>query len=285
MSLVTYIVMSLTLWMCLCGVTTQEQRTGTSQSQGPTVKIGVSVEKPQSHPQRSISLNQHLEHDPNPTNLKPPLHGDEVSPTFLEDQTVASVIFNEVQSIVLTKSSYCIISNINFEPHLKTFTEISDLLQKTMDKTKTFMQSKSFLPYYRELSEDLQAVQTRKDHWISTQLKELSYELNLVMKNFGLIKNRFSEITGHSLELPPTSQIKIVPSEEPSQGSRSKRSVMSNIFRFLFVGEDNSEAINMLKQNVATLMANDELQEKCLKDLLQSQQCNAGEIKINCDLL
>ena len=105
------------------------------------------------------------------------------------------------------------------------------------------------------------------------------------MKNFGLIKNRFSEITGHSSELPPTSQIKIVPSEEPSQGSRSKRSAMSSIFRFLFSREDNSEAINMLKQNVATLMANDELHEKRLKDLLQSQQLNAGEIKINHDLL
>ena len=220
MSLVTYIVMSFTLWMCLCGVTAQEQCTGTSQSQGLTVKIGVSVEKPQSHPQRSISLNQHLKQDPNPTNLKPPPHGDEVSPTFLEDQIVALVIFNEVQSIVLTKSSYRIISYINLEPHLKTFTEINDL-QKTMDKTNMFMQSKSFPPYYQELSEELQAVQTRKDHWISTQLKELSYELNLIMKNFGLIKNRFSEITGHSSELPPTSQIKIVPSEEPSQGSRS----------------------------------------------------------------
>ena len=60
---------------------------------------------------------------------------------------------------------------------------------------------------------------------------------------------------------------------------------MSSIFKFLFGGEDNSEAINMLKPNVATLMANDELQEKCLKDILKSQQINAGEIKINYDLL
>ena len=41
----------------------------------------------------------------------------------------------------------------------------------------------------------------------------------------------------------------------------------------------------MLKQNVATLMANDELQEKCLKDILKSQQINVGEIQINRDLL
>ena len=59
----------------------------------------------------------------------------------------------------------------------------------------------------------------------------------------------------------------------------------SSIFKFLFGGEDNSEAIYVLKQNVATLMANDELHEKHLKDILKSQQINVGEIKINCDLL
>ena len=67
--------------------------------------------------------------------------------------------------------------------------------------------------------------------------------------------------------------------------TRSKRSVASSIFKFLFGGEDNSEAINELKQNVATLMANDELHEKRLKDILKSQQINVGEIKINRDLL
>ena len=58
----------------------------------------------------------------------------------------------------------------------------------------------------------------------------------------------------------------------------------SSTFKFLFGGEDNAEAINVLKQNVATLMANDELHEKCLKDILKSQQINVGEIKINHDL-
>ena len=57
------------------------------------------------------------------------------------------------------------------------------------------------------------------------------------------------------------------------------------LVKILFGGEDNSEAINVLKQNVATLMANDELHEKHLKDKLKSQQINAGEIKINRDLL
>ena len=59
----------------------------------------------------------------------------------------------------------------------------------------------------------------------------------------------------------------------------------SSIFKFLFGGEDNSEAINVLKQNVATLMVNDELHEKRLKDILKSQQIKVGEIKINHDLL
>ena len=41
----------------------------------------------------------------------------------------------------------------------------------------------------------------------------------------------------------------------------------------------------MLKQNVATLMANEELQEAQLKEVIKSQQLNVAEIKLNRDLL
>ena len=41
----------------------------------------------------------------------------------------------------------------------------------------------------------------------------------------------------------------------------------------------------MLKQNIATLMANEELQETQLKDIIKSQQLNMAEIKLNRDLL
>ena len=41
----------------------------------------------------------------------------------------------------------------------------------------------------------------------------------------------------------------------------------------------------MLKQNVTTLMANEELQEAQLKEVIKSQQLNAAEIKLNRDLL
>ena len=108
------------------------------------------------------------------------------------------------------------------------------------------------------------------------------------MRNFELIKERFLEITGQVPGLlDPSSKHtknKIFPTMS-SKPTRSKRSVVSSIFKFLFGGEDNSEAINVLKQNMATLMANDELHEKSLKDILKSQQINVGEIKINLDLL
>ena len=193
-----------------------------------------------------------------------------------------------MQLLVLTISSYRIISYISFEPHIKTFSEIDNLLQTTIDKTNTYMQTKSFPPYYRQLPGEAQVVQERKDQWIQIQLQELSYELHLVMRNFELIKERFLEITGqvpgHLDPSPELTEGKIAPAVT-GRPTRSKRSGASSIFKFLFGGEDNSEAINILKQNVATLMANDELHEKHLKDILKSQQINAGEIKINCDLL
>ena len=110
----------------------------------------------------------------------------------------------------------------------------------------------------------------------------------MVTRNFELIKERFLEITGqmpgHLDPSPELTKSKIAPAVT-GKPTRSKRSVVSSIFKFLFGGEDNSEAINVLKQNVARLMANDELHEKHLKDILKSQQINAEEIKINRDLL
>ena len=159
-----------------------------------------------------------------------------------------------------------------------------------MNQINTYMQTKSFPPYYRQLPGEAQLVQERKDEWIQVQLQELSYELHLVMRNFELIKERFLEITGQM----PTFSDNLYKQEPPTNTvaptiltipTRLKRSVASSIFKFLFGGEDNLEVINVLKQNVATLMANDELHEKHLKDILKSQQINVGEIKINRNLL
>ena len=202
MDLVTCMTILLALRTYFNGVVTLEECTG--QGQSPEVKLGISVRKPGlSASNEAVSLNKHLQ--PNPE-IKPLSRRDGVSPKFLEDQAASSVIFNEVQSLVLTKSSYKIISYISFEPHIKTFSKIDDLLQTTMDKTNTYMQTKSFPPYYRQLPGEAQVVQERKDWWIEIQLKEFSYELHLVTRNFQLIKERFLEITGQSpshLDPPP----------------------------------------------------------------------------------
>ena len=286
MDLATCMTVLLALGTYLNGMVTLEECTEIGQGQSPEVKVGILVRKPglpTSH--KAVSLNEHLQ--PN-SKTKPLPRGDGASPKFLEEQAASSVIFNEIESLVLTKSFYRIISYISFEPHLKSFSEIDDLLKITIDKTNTYMQTKSFPPYYRQLPGKAQVVQERKDLWISIQLKELSYELHLVTRNFELIKERFLEITGQSpsqLNTPFVHTGDQIDPVNPTQPTRSKWLVVSSIFKFLFGGEDNLEAINMLKQNVATLMANDELQEKHLKDILKSQQINAGEIKINRDLL
>ena len=148
------------------------------------------------------------------------------------------------------------------------------------------MQLKSFPPYYRSLTGSMKTIQDSKNQAISMQLQDLYYEINLVMKNFDMIKERFFQITGHTLPaLKPTHPIPI-PNSDESIHDRSKRSIVSSIFKFIFGRDDKfSESINILKQNVATLMANDDLQEKRLNKILKAQQLNVGEIKINQDLL
>ena len=286
MDLATCITISFTLGTCLNEVVTFEECTG--QGQSPEVKLGISIRQPKPPtPKETLSLNNHLQSN---SETKHPIENDRTPTRFLEDQASSSVIFNEILSLVLTKSSYRVISYISFEQHIKSFSEIDNLLQAIVDQTNTYMQTKSFPPYYRQLPGESHLVQERKDQWIQVQLQELSYELHLVMRNFELIKERFLEITGQM----PTFSDDLYEQEQPTNmvapiiltiSTLLKRSVTSSIFKFLFGAEDNSEAINVLKQNVATLMANDELHEKHLKYILKSQQINVGEIKINRDLL
>ena len=122
--------------------------------------ICISIRKPEPPaPKEILSLNNHLQSN---SKTKHPIENDKKSTHFLEDQASSSVIFNEIQSLVLTKSSYRVISYISFEQHIKTFSEIDSLLQATVDQTNTYMQTKSFPPYYRQLPGEAQIVQKEK---------------------------------------------------------------------------------------------------------------------------
>ena len=155
--LATCMTILLALRTYLNTVVTLEECTG--QGQSPGVKLGISVKKLGSAASNeAVSLNNHLRPDPKTKAL---LKNDRISSEFLEDQASSSVIFNEMQLLVLTKSSYRIISYISFEPHIKTFSEIDNLLQTTRDKTNTYMQTKSFPRYYRQLPGEAQVVQER----------------------------------------------------------------------------------------------------------------------------
>ena len=62
-----------------------------------------------------------------------------------------------------------------------------------------------------------------------------------------MIKERFFQITGHTLPaLKPNHPIQVTSQDKSIQG-RPKRSIISSIFKFIFGGDDNSESINMLK--------------------------------------
>ena len=99
MDLVTCMTILLALRTYFNGVVTPEERMG--QGQSPEAKLGISVRKsglPASN--EVVSLNKHLQ--PNPE-IKPLPRSDGVTTKFLEDQAASSVIFNEIQSLVLTK--------------------------------------------------------------------------------------------------------------------------------------------------------------------------------------
>ena len=263
---------NLVLWITLHATRAQKVDTGTD-NHGPQVQIHMKVEKKNISP---LDINPHLKET-----VKTDSRSEKkLSPTeYLSTQSVSSVLFNEIDSLVLTKSSFRLISYFSFKPHYTAFSQIEELLERTLDKAESYLHIKSFPPYHRTLKGEPKFIQNLKDDSIRVQLTELTYEINVINKNFESVKTRFSQITGTI----PT------PGRDNSTGkiqyARNKRSVASSIFKFLFGGGDNSETIRMLKENIATLMANDQLQESRLKEILKSQQLNAADIKINRNLI
>ena len=105
--------------------------------------------------------------------------------------------------------------------------------------------------------------------------------MNLMTQNFELMAERFMQMTGYPVALPITNQM-----TGENTNSRTKRSLVLKIFKFIFGGDDGSlEAIEVLKKNVERLFQNDQLQEKQLQELLKSQKLNTDEIQINRILL
>ena len=101
MDLATCITILLTLGTYLNGVVTLEECTG--QGQSPEVKLGISIKKPEPPaPKESLSLNNHQQSN---SETKHPIENDRTSTHFLEDQASSSVIFNEIQLLMLTKST------------------------------------------------------------------------------------------------------------------------------------------------------------------------------------
>ena len=262
----------LVLWIALHATRAQKVDTG-ADDHGPQVQIHMKIEKQTISP---FEINPHLKETVK-TNSKPKKKS---TPTeYLGDQSVSSVLFNEIDSLVLTKSSFRLISYLSLKPYHTAFLQIQELLEQTLERAESYLHVKSFPPYHRTLQGEPKFVQSLKDDSIRIQLTELTYELDIINKNFNSVKTRFSQITGNTPILNHNDSV------GRAQRTRNKRSVASSIFKFLFGADDNSETIQMLKDNIATLMANDQLQESRLKEILESQQLNAADIKINRNLI
>ena len=143
---------------------------------------------------------------------------------YLGDQSVSSVTFNQIDSLVLTKSSFRLVSYISFKPHYTAFQQIKELLKQTLDQTESYLHVKSFPPYHQTLEGEPKFIQNLKDDSIRIQLTELTYEIHIINKNFESIRTRFSQITGHILTHSQNSS-----AGNGHHATRSKRSVASQI--------------------------------------------------------
>ena len=254
---------------------TVPSNTGSGLDKAPSVQIQFAAGPDpgkDGETQKVVPLNSYLNPGASHSQTQP-----SITPLSLINDTQLSVIFEEVPKLILTRATYKIVSYINLQPHIKTFSDTGRLLRETRDKIVTYLDKKQYPPQYHDLEGEVQILQDNKDNSIRLQLQDTLWEANLIMQNFHLMAERLLQITGYQLPTYSASGV-----ERSNTMIRTKRSLISKVFNFIFGGDDGTlETIQVLKKNVQTLFNNDQLQERQLKELLNSHKLNTKGIQFN----
>ena len=192
-----------------------------------------------------------------------------------------TVLFERLNQIVLSKSSYKITSFIDFSPYADMFVELKAYIQKLkINLNKQVRKAGKYPPYYRENGRIQNDIDRKRQVEIEKMLQNAIIEINYLQVTLGKIESTYNKIVNPD----KIENLNDTPSVNKNQ--RTKRSVLGSIFKWLFGGGDNdAEATQQLKNNITILKQNQNLQQDQIKQLLRMNQLTAVETKRNRKLL
>ena len=187
-------------------------------------------------PTDRLTLNDHLHPHLVNTNYQ--------FPTYLTNLTQSSVLFEKLKEITLTKSTYKVISYVDFKHHAKIFQSISSLLIDTQRKLEYSANPRRYEPNLVQPQGPWRELQNRKNTEINIHARDTKTAIKILRKNFELMRSRFFQVTGLAGELNPRPEDEIPLELVPDpQKARRKWSVMSSLFSFLFGGDSDSSEL------------------------------------------
>ena len=216
-----------------------------AEQQGVKMKITVSTSRNNRTVEtRYLDLNRHL------TGTKHVISSDIISQ--IKNNTKYTVLFEKLNQIVLSKSSYKITSFVDFSPYTEMFVELKAYIQKLkVNLNEQAEKTGQYPPYYKVNGCIQNDIDRKRQLEIEKMLQNVIIEVNYLQMTLAKIEFTYNKIVNpDSIE-----NLNSIPLEDKS--TRAKRSVVGSIFKWLFDGRDNgAETTKQLKNNIAILKQN-----------------------------
>ena len=244
------------------------------EQQGVKMKITVSTK----HNNKTIEtwyldLNRHL------IGTECTISSDVIS--RIKNNTNYMVLFEKLNQIVMSKSSYKITSFIDFSPYAKMFVELKLYIQQLKTNLNEQVgKAGMYLPYHKVNGCIQNDIDRKRQLEIKKMLQDAIIEVNYLQVTLVKIESTYNKIVNPDR----IESLNNVPIED--KGTRTKRSVVGSIFKWLFGGgNDGAETTKQLKNNITILKQNQNLQQDQIKQLLKMNQLTAVETLKNRKLL
>ena len=193
----------------------------------------------------------------------------------IKSNTNYTVLFEKLNQIVLSKSSYKITSFIDFSPYAEMFVELKLYIQQLKaNLNEQVGEVGQYPPYYKVNGHIQNDIDQRRQLEIEKMLQDAIIEVNYLQATLAKIESTYNKIVSPDR----IKNLNNTPIEDKS--TRTKRSVVGSIFKWLFGGGDNgTDTTKQLKNNITILKQNQNLQQDQIKQLLKMNQLTAVESK------
>ena len=195
----------------------------------------------------------------------------------IKNKTNYTILFEELEEIVLSKFSYKITSFIDFSPYAQMFSELNNYAQKLKINLERYVNDFGSYPHYQKTGDFIQDPTDRERQAdIKLMLQDAIKETVYLQKTLVKIELTYQKIVTPDKIIDPNLSLN---KDEPM---RHKRSVVGSILKWLFGGvDDSSETIKQLKENIKILKQNRNLQQDEIKQTLKMNQLTTAETTRN----